>query len=55
MQLSEEVNLERSEQIKNLYDAASILRQCRNKIKKWVLTGSLDSTVGDSLPYRAPL
>ena len=50
VQLSEEVTLERSEEIKILYDAAAILRKCINKSKKWVFTGSLDSTSDENLP-----
>ena len=50
VQLSEEVTLERSEEIKILYDAAAILRKCINKSNKWVFTGSLDSTSDENLP-----
>ena len=50
VQFSEESNLERSEEIKILYDAAAILRKCINKSKKWVFTGCLDSTSNENFP-----
>ena len=50
VQLSDEFNLERSEEIKILYDAAAILRKCINKSKKWVFTGFLDRTSDENLP-----
>ena len=49
MQLSEEFNLEISEEIKIPYDVASILRKCINKSKKWAFPSCLDSTSDENL------
>ena len=50
IQSSEEASPERSKEIKILYNAAAILRNCINKSKKWVFMGSLDSISDENLP-----